>query len=298
MAVTEYRTLREFGAQIGLSVRELPDTGLSIGLLVDRIFNKIKNDSSKVILVLDEIDHLVSTYGDDILYEFTRAGDRLGSGMLSIVGISNSLNFKEALDPRVLSSLGEEELIFPPYTVDELRSILADRARLAFKPQVVPESTINLCAAMAGSEHGDARRAVDLLRIAGEVAEREGLQVIDESCLKKASTKADQDRTDELLHSLPPQDKLILASISKFDRGTSTGEVYTMYSVMAKKTGLEVLTQRRVSGILAELDLLGLIQAAVVSQGRRGRTKRIKLLLDTQTLNRMLQEDEAFAELT
>ncbi len=169
IAGTEYRTLWEVANNLEIPV---PETGLSIGEVTKRIFSGIQSRSLNIILVLDEIDYLINTYGDDILYQFTRAD--VVPGFLSIVGISNDLKFKDSLNPRVLSSLGEEELVFPPYTVDELRAILAERASVAFRPGVVPSSTINLCAALAGSEHGDARRAVDLLRIAGEVAEREG----------------------------------------------------------------------------------------------------------------------------
>jgi len=285
---TQYRTLSEIGASLRV---EVPFTGLSVGELVNRIFKGIQSQSANVVLVIDEIDYLVNTYGDDILYEFTRAGERITPGFLSLVGISNDLKFKEGLDPRVLSSLGEEELVFPPYTTDELRAILSNRAAVAFNPGVVPEATINFCAALAGSEHGDARRAVDLLRIAGEVAEREGSQHIDEECLRKASDKADRDRVEEALHSLPLQNKVIVLAASTFTSGSNTGELYACYADLSRKIGIEVLTQRRVSGILAELDLLGLLDASVVSKGRRGRTKRITLLVDKGTMAKMIKEE-------
>ena len=288
IAGTEYLTLWEIASSLGLTI---PKTGLAIAEVVKQIFSAIQSQSLNVILALDEIDYLIHSYGDNILYQFTRAGERTAPGFLSIVGISNDLKFKEVLDPRVLSSLGEEELVFPPYTVEELRAILAERAAVAFKQGVVPQSTVNLCAALAGSEHGDARRAVDLLRIAGEVAEREGSQKVDDACIRKASEKVEYDRIEEALRSLPLQNKIILLTISKFQQGTNTGEVYTGYSALAKRIGTEVLTQRRVSGILAELDLLGLVEAAVVSKGRRGRTKRIKLLIPTDTLNKVIAED-------
>jgi len=198
IAGTEYRTLAEFALSLGLSRKEIPFTGLSIGELISRTFERIRSGGRHVIFVIDEIDYLVKTHGDGSLYEFTRAGDRIIPGSLSLVGISNDLKFKEDLDPRVLSSLGEEEMVFPPYNVDELKEILKERATIAFEPSTFSESAINLCAAMAGSEHGDARRAVDLLRIAGEVGEREGLQTIDDTCVKKASDKMEHDRVDEL----------------------------------------------------------------------------------------------------
>jgi cell division control protein 6 len=298
LANTEYRTLSEFAKLLNLPPeKQIPFTGLSMGEVVNRVFSEIKTRELKVILVLDEIDYLVKTFGDEILYEFTRSSDRLAPGILSIVGISNDLRFKEGLDPRVLSSLSEEELVFPPYTVDELRQILKERAGVAFKPTAVSESSINLCAAIAGSEHGDARRAVDLLRVAGEVAEREGMKQVDDSCVKRASDKMEHDRVEEAIRSLPVQNKAILLATSRFESGTNTGELYLAYSSLCKRSGLESLTQRRVSGILAELDLMGLVEASVVSKGRRGRTKRIRLLIGVETLAKTLSEDATLSSL-
>jgi archaeal cell division control protein 6 len=292
---TEYRTLAEFAKSLELPKDEqIPFTGLSTGEVVDRISRQIKRKGMHAVLVLDEIDYLVREFGDGVLYEFTRSNERMAPGFLSLVGISNDLKFKEGLDPRVLSSLSEEELVFPPYTVDELREILKERARVAFKPSAASAAAINLCAAMAGSEHGDARRAIDLLRIAGEVAEREGLKEIDDTCIRQASDKMEVDRVDEAIRSLPVQNKAILYAVSRFDGGTNTGELYLAYSNLCKKLGLETLTQRRLSGILGDLDLLGLVEASVVSKGRRGRTKKIQLLIGRDTLTKTLSEDPAF----
>ena len=295
LADGEYRTLADFARFLDLrKEKQIPLTGLAIGEVIDRISDNIRSNKKKVVLVLDEIDYLVKLFGDDIMYAFTRSGDRLSPGFLAIVGISNDLKFKESLDPRVLSSLSEEELVFPPYTVDELREILTERAKVAFRPSVASPAAINLCAAMAGSEHGDARRAIDLLRIAGEVAEREGLKQIDDSCIRTASEKMEVDRVDEAIRSLPVQNKAILSAVALFEGGTNTGELYLAYSNLCRKLGIETLTQRRVSGILGDLDLLGLVEASVVSKGRRGRTKKIRLLIGKDTLEKTLSEDPTF----
>jgi archaeal cell division control protein 6 len=297
LADTIYGTLAEFAGFLDLPEDEqIPFTGLAIAEVMKRTFRQIKANRSHVVFVMDEIDHLVREGdGADILYQLTRSAERLSPGFVSLVGISNDLQFKEGLDPRVLSSLGEEEIVFPPYTVDELREILTERAKAAFKPSAASPAAINLCAAMAGSEHGDARRAIDLLRIAGEVAEREGLKQIDDSCIRKASEKMEVDRVDEAIRSLPVQTKAILAAVSQFDGGTNTGELYLAYGNLCKRMGIETLTQRRVSGILGELDLLGLVEASVVSKGRRGRTKKIQLLIGRDNLEKTLSEDPAFA---
>jgi archaeal cell division control protein 6 len=292
IASTEYRTLAKIADSLPLHEdKKIPGTGLSIGTVLDRIFNAIKENKIHLILVLDEIDYLVNAYGDDVLYQFTRAGEHVDPGFFTIVGISNDLKFKDELDPRVLSSLGEEELVFPPYTTQELRAILTARAKIAFRPGVIPDAVLNLCAALAGSEHGDARRAVDLLRVAGEIAEREGIHQVTEDCIRKASERVESNRIEDALRSLPIQNKLVLLTASRFSDGTNTGDLYMAYNGLARKLGIEALTQRRVSGILAELDLLGLLEAAVVSKGRRGRTKRIRLLIQSDTLSKVMAED-------
>ncbi len=219
MARTVYRVLWEVGRSLGL---QLPFTGLSIGELFDRILAFISRSSLSVVLVLDELDFLVKNFGDDLLYELTRCNERLKGGSVTLIGISNDLKFKEMLDPRVLSSLSEEELVFPPYTVEELKAILLDRVKLAYREGVVEEATVNLCAALAGSEHGDARRAVDLLRVSGELAEREGAEKVTERHVRLAIQKIEHDRMIDALSSLPTHEKLVLASVLKVGQADST----------------------------------------------------------------------------
>ena len=104
-------------------------------------------------------------------------------------------------------------------------------------------------------------------------------------------TTRSHDDVEDALRSLPIQNKLVLLTASRFPEGTNTGELYMAYDGLARKLGIEALTQRRVSGILAELDLLGLLEAAVVSKGRRGRTKRIRLMIHAGTLGKVMAED-------
>ena len=283
----EYSVLVELGNALGL---RLPPTGLASGDLFAKILTEINNQGVNTVFVLDEIDYLVKRHGDEILYEMTRSNDRLDKGSLGLIGISNDLKFKEFLDPRVLSSLSEEEFVFPPYTVPELQGILNDRAKEGFYEGSVIEAVINLCAATAGSEHGDARRAVDLLRVAGEVAEREAASFVDEKHVRIAIQKIEQDTAREALRSLAIHDKIIVYSVMLSEKG-STGDVFDTYKELCKKLSLEPVTQRRVGMIISNLDTLGLISAPVVNQGRRGRTKRISLAVQASVVKNVLEED-------
>jgi ORC complex protein Cdc6/Orc1 len=168
---TPYRILADILESLNSKV---PFTGLSTAELFRRLLKKLNDIDSIVVIVLDEIDAMVKKHGDDILYRFTRANNELGKSLISLIGITNDVRFIETLDPRVKSSLSEEELVFPPYNAEELEDILKQRAKFAIYEEAINDDVIRLCAALAARDHGDARRALDLLRVAGEIAEREG----------------------------------------------------------------------------------------------------------------------------
>lgn len=294
---TEYRTLAELASGIGIKI---PFTGLALTEVLSRIQEHIRQQSLQVLFTLDEIDYLVRALGDDLLYGLTTSSDKVTQGSISLIGISNDLKFKEDLGARVISRLSEEELVFPPYSADELRTILSERAQLALRPASYSNAAVNLCAALSGSEHGDARRAVDLLRVATEIAEREGSQQLQEKHVRVALQKIDQDRILEALRTLPLHAKLVLLATifsSQQDAKCSSGVVYEKYSDLCKRGGTEPLTTRRVSGLLTELDTLGLVTATVVNYGRYGRTKRITPQVPLSTATKVFIEDETIRHL-
>jgi cell division control protein 6 len=249
-----------------------------------------------LIVVLDEIDALVKgRQGDSLLYELTRINENLGQSWIGIVGVSNDLHFKEFLDPRVLSSLSEEEVVFRPYLANELYDILLDRAKLAFANDVLSESSLRLCAGLAAGEHGDARRALDLLRVAGELAEREGSRKVEEDHVRRAQHKIEHDRVAEVLKSLPVHSKIVLVcsylASNQTPDGVVTGDIYEVYRELCSVAGLDALTQRRVSGLVNELDVMGILNARVVSFGRYGRTKKIRLGVSPRVIVETYSED-------
>jgi cell division control protein 6 len=197
---------------------------------------------------------------------------------VSIIGISNDLRLKEFLDPRVFSSLSEEEVVFRPYDASELRNILLERSKLSFHEGSLSESALSICSALAAAEHGDARRALDLLRVAGEVAERQGSMVITEDHVRDAEQHIEHNRVVEALSNLTLHSKLVLLSVYNLN-GTSatTGEIYDVYNELCSELGVSPLTQRRLGTLVNELDVMGLLNARVVNMGRYGRTKRIRL---------------------
>ncbi len=270
-----------------------------VGWPTDEVYSKLKrvleSTGSFVIIVLDEIDKLVKKSGDDVLYSLTRINSELSRTKVSIIGISNDLKFKDYLDPRVISSLSEEEVVFPPYDANQLRDILLQRARDAFYEGVLDSGVVPLCAALAAREHGDARRALDLLRVAGEIAEREGASKVTERHVIKAQEKIEQDTMEEVIKTLPLHSKVLLYAIVLMDENgdlpANTGDVYSVYSELCDRIDLPPLTQRRISDLINELDMLGIINAKVVSKGRYGRTKEIRLSITPYRIKNIYRRD-------
>lgn len=296
---TLYGLLVHLGRQLGLDNTKLPTTGLAISEVFKRILSTINQNKTNAIFVIDEIDHLaqlIAKTHNDILYQLTRANELLKQGSMTIVGISNNLMFKENLDPRVISSLSEEEIIFTNYTPEQLYSILRERTDEAFHPGTVNDSALKLCAAIAGGEHGDARRAIDLLRVAGEMAEREQLTQVSEKQIRDASQKIEESKETAVLKSYPLHEKLVIMAIVK-STDITTGAIYAAYKTLCRATSQNPLTQRRVTQILSEIELSGIIAGSMLHQGMHGRTKKYRLTISSDTIKKTFQNDAVLADL-
>ncbi|MBI4177293.1 MAG: orc1/cdc6 family replication initiation protein [Candidatus Aenigmarchaeota archaeon] len=295
IADTEYRVLAQLCKEFGYDV---PPTGLPTNRLYEIFYESLDSQKQNVLLVLDEIDALVTKVGDNILYNLTRVNQDLENAKLTLIGVTNDLSFSETLDPRVKSSLNEEEIVFPPYNALELRDILNERAKLTFIAGGVKDGVIQKCAALAAQEHGDARRALDLLRVAGEIAERNGEQFLDEVHVDKAQEKINVDRVLETVRTQPRQSQAILWAIANNQNpNQTTGETYEKYKEVCKKRGLEVLGPRRASDLISELGMLGILSVHTTSKGRHGRTKEISLLISkhtTENIKETLKKDFYF----
>ena len=300
---TQYRLLQNIANHfIGDWSERIPFTGWPTDEVFAKLKQMIEKEGGVTVIILDEVDKLK---GDEALYNLSRINTDLNKAKVSIVGLSNDLKFTEFLDPRVKSSLGEENMIFPPYDAGELQDILRQRVEIALKPDSINEDVVPLCSALAAQEHGDARRALDLLRMSAELAERSKSLKITKKHVRLAQNKIEIDRIIEVVRTLPAQSKLILFAIllqEKYDKKTgmrgaiTTGEVYETYKILCKKTRTDSLTQRRVADLISELDMLGIITARVISKGRYGRTRDIKPSSSNDIMT-ILQEDDVFKEL-
>lgn len=295
---TPYRVLAHIYNTIS-GKEKIPPTGLPKDIIFKKLLGLLDLyiNTNVCFLVLDEIDILIEKKGgNEILYDLTRLNENLDVCRANVIGISNKLKFKEYLDPRVKSSLGQEELVFHPYNANELSDILENRAKVAFQEGVINEGVIKLCAGLAAKEHGDSRKALQLLRKAGENSERNQRAFISESDVNKAQQDIEKDNVVEYILGMPLQSQLTLTAIylmRKYSKENiiTSGDIYEIHLELTNKlTNTKLLTKRRISDYINELALAGIITATTRSMGHYGRTKIITLDIDISLTEKVLSQ--------
>ena len=281
---TEYQVIAQLCNKLGRSV---PNRGWTKGEVVNTFRDIFKTNAFgkklHLIVILDEIDILLDKDGDGILYTLTRTDN------VSVLSISNYLDFKNLIKSRVTSSLNDKEIVFPPYGADQLSDILTERAELSFREGVLENDVIPLCSAMAAKEEGDARYALDLLKNAGELAFDEDSKTVTSEHVRRAKETIEHNKVIEIISTLPPQQQRVLEAIlilTKKGEEISSGKLYDEYKEISKK---DAVTYRRIFDFINELELLGIISTNTISRGRgKGRTNIIKLQCDETLLETTL----------
>jgi len=292
-----YNIASQFIQDIG---KKIPFTGWSFEKLYEELYTEMENLNRVFVIVLDEVDHMITKKGDAILYYLAKINEHLLKSKVSLIGISNNMKFLELLEPKARSRLGGESMIFPPYSRNQLEDILKSRAQEVFDEGVLEETVIPVCAAMAAKNEGDARTAIDLLRTAADIAERNGDNVITEAHVKSAKNSLEMNVVEEAIKTLSVQSKCVLLSIVKNTENNNktmiTGDVYIIYKDIVDILGFSPLTQRRITDLISELDMMGLINASIKSFGRAGRTKEITLEIPKDIV-RKFKDDPLFEPL-
>ncbi len=285
---TEYRLLTNLCLIFNITV---PDSGLSANSLYKKLTNTLDAEGKYLILILDEVERLIQNAGDGVLYSLLRLNESLKHAKISVVGISNNTDLKSSLDQRVKSSLNPVEIVFRPYNALEIADILRIRVSEAFYEGAVSDDVVQKCAALSAQEHGDIRKALDLLKVAGEKAQQTGRNNIIEEDLDNAAEALEQNITENVIRSMTKQSKCVLLAIMRVARSKRmgrvySGEVYDAYLKLSDKYGLKRLTFRRVSDLIADMDYSSLVMSKVRSHGRYGRTRELNIAFSVSILSK------------
>lgn len=273
---------------------------VSSSLGLNRVFSEIwkeigslKQDDEKLFccLVLDEADSVfLDRHLDpsDFFYSILRASNsiaELKDVQICLITICNNMKvFEDNLDARVKSCMGSDFISFTSYSRKELEMILVDRASEAFKPGFVEDWVLEYCAELVFELGGDARKAIELLKVCGEIADEEPCKVLP-PIIDRALKIVNKDCVAEALKCLPDSEKHVmhvLALISHIrDDVVSTSELHQAYSFFRKGlSGWSILGERRVLDIVNRFETFGFVNTYNISKGRGGYRKQIALTID------------------
>jgi len=212
-----YRLVKNAAGAAGVDVG-VPESGISTDQKLNRFYKILSNNFDSVIIILDEVDLLVGRQRrpneepaySKLLYQLSRAS-QLGriEGHVSVAALTNDPRFMEDLDGRAESSFNPQDVVFSDYDANQLQAIL-ERRRDAYREGVLEDGIIPLSSAFAAQDHGDARKAIDLFRKAGEIADRQGEDSVREEHVRNAQDEAERDRTLTQMQGLSTQKKLSL----------------------------------------------------------------------------------------
>ena len=276
----------------------------------DRLEDKLIEKDMKVALVLDEVDKLFEKstqkdHGNSLFKRLLEVRNKVNSsagGYLLIIGITNNVDTPGYFSPRVDSRFGRETIHFPSYNGNELKKILKARAEEAMKPKTLDQGALSKAAAIVAKKDGDARKAIILLRKAGEIAEDAGETQILKKHLDRAERMLEEERIMDSIKECSSHSQLVLyaALDLKNKPSVSTGDLYSKYQKFAKRNQSSPLTQRRVRDLIDKLDMMGLITAEIKSRGRgKGRTRQISINFGDDTMETIESYlEDKFGDLT
>jgi cell division control protein 6 len=293
--------LRELGQASLKSAQGINTAIEQISSAVEQRLSNMKNNNNNTklfVLVLDEFDVLLYDKRgkpSDFIYKLLVMEEKLREKghLMCIVAISNNVMSDYEVDDRVRSRIGTSEVFFEPYTKQAVLAILKDRAAKAFS-QPVDSEILQYCSDQSSQEHGDARRAIDLLRVAAEIAGKRG-EKISKVHVDMALARLQRDRVSTTLSSASYQLKLAAAALARISYLTqevwhSTSTVYNQYRHILEE-GNKPLTYRRIAELLTELENMGLVISHTSSKGRHGYGTQYKLVIPPETIGKVCFPD-------
>jgi cell division control protein 6 len=277
----------------------VPHTGLSTSKYYKLLWQILDLRFDSVIVILDEIDLMDE---DSLLMKLSRA-EEAGkiSCSIGIIAISNKVQYVDQLNERVKSSFQHKELFFKPYDANQLREIMYNRED-AFQDDVLTDDVIPLAAAFAAQEHGDARKAIDILRHAGEVANESEADTVREEHVRQAQQHAEKDRFRELVSGSPTQAKTALLALTELSLNSSddsflTSQVYDQYERICTHVDLDILSVRRFRDLLKEQAFLGIVEIEKINKGSAGGIHlQNRLIEDAHIVRETILEDTRMQE--
>ena len=302
LGVAVYELAEQAADEAGAEI-EVPKHGVATKEKWDGLYRIVNENFDSVVFVLDELDMLIGRRDKKepafsrLLYQLSRAGanDKL-TAHVSVVAISNDTKMMESVGSRALSSFTPEEVHFDDYDANQLSAIL-DRRRDAFYDDVLEDDVIPLASAFAAQTHGDARKAIDLVRVAGELAEREGDEKVRERHVRQAQDKVEKNRVLEVIRGISTQKKLCLYATASVaaeadDNAARSTTGYRVYEFITEAVDAEQYHQETYVNKMKEMTTYSLVEFERRSLGpSSGMFLEFRFAERPETIIKTLRED-------
>ncbi|ERH00281.1 MAG: orc1/cdc6 family replication initiation protein [Haloquadratum sp. J07HQX50] len=272
-----YELARKVASDAGTTV-DVPEHGIPNKKKWRELYRLINEHYDTVVFILDELDVLVGRRDKDepafsrLLYQLSRAGSTNEIGaQVSVTAITNDTKMMENVGSRALSSFTPEDVHFSDYDANQLREILRARED-AFHEDTLSNDVIPLAAAFAAQTNGDARKAIDLMRTAGSLAERAGADTVREAHVREAQDKVEKNRVLEVTRGISTQKKLCLFATAAVARETGAGAAksptgYRVYQYLTGTLDSDQYHQETYVNKMKELTTYSLVETERKSQG-------------------------------
>ncbi len=253
---------------------QISETGHPTYKVYEYLWQELDSVGGTILIVLDEVDNIGED--DSILYQIPRArsNEHISTAKVGIVGISNDLSFRDNLSAKVRSSLCEKAISFPPYDATGLQDVLQQRADIAFHDGALSEDVLPLCAAYGAQDAGDARKALDLLREAGDIARAGDADQVEADHVKQARQKLEREEVMDGIADLAEHQQLTLYALATFEgedeTPVSSSTVYDRYQDLCGFIGSDPLSARRIRDFLKELADLSITARTPQNEGLSG----------------------------
>jgi cell division control protein 6 len=288
-------------------------TGKSTNDVLTAIFSVMKENFDASLIMIDEIDTLVDpSHGSSevkafssLIYQLSRSEELAGLENVCVIAITNSPDFMKGLDSRAESSFNPRSIAFGDYTANQLREILNKR-RDAFVDGVLEEGVIPLAAAHAASDHGDARKAVDLFRSAGTIAFQEDTDTVTESHVRQGREEVERDKLLETVNQYNSAKRTVLLSLAMVEIWSDQGPdnipnpvLEHVYEYVCELLGTDVKSDNTIHRYTTAFETHGILDSDLTGRGRnKGMYKQYRLNRDAGLLiGTIMENDESLEEL-
>ncbi|HKZ45710.1 MAG TPA: AAA family ATPase [archaeon] len=260
---TAHSILSKIVIDLGVFVQR---RGIGKDEILEKLIECCRKNKKGLVVCLDEVDQLIFN-DEEALYDLLRINQYVDNP-IGLVFVSNNPYIFANIDPRIKSSLSIEELEFNSYSLEELKDILQQRARLSFFS--IEDGVILLAANHALQNGGDVRVGLECLLKAGKTAEKRNSKKLKVEHIKEILITVKPAKPQILKERVNEDEKMILDILNEKNKIFS-GELYDEYS---KRAQIPV-SERAFRDFVNHLAEIGLIKAHERKRGIKGKTRVI-----------------------